>query len=82
MFPFKIIDLTHQLDPFIPTWSGDCEFEVESIIDYHQCTTSTKFKVQKLKMNIGVGTHIDSPSHCFSSGKNVSALSLEELFAC
>ena len=80
-FPYNVIDLTHTISPDIPTWSGSCGFTVATILDYEQCTTETKFRVQKFSMNAGIGTHIDSPAHCFPGAPTVDQLSLQNLIA-
>lgn len=80
-FPFKAIDLTHTLSPTTPTWEGDCGFQHQTILDYADCTTPVKFKVQKINMFAGLGTHIDAPAHCIPGGKTVDQLELDELIA-
>lgn len=80
-FPYKIIDLTHVLFPDIPSWNGSCGFSHEIKLDYSDCTTKEKFRIQKIKMHAGVGTHIDAPSHCIPGGKSVAELDLNDLIA-
>lgn len=80
-FPFKTIDLTHTISPTSPTWEGDCGFQHQVILDYADCTTPVKFKVQKINMYAGLGTHIDAPAHCIPGGKTVDKLDLDELIA-
>lgn len=76
----KIIDLTHTLTPEIPTWDGSCGFDIQIILDYNQCASETKFKLQALNLKkSGTGTHIDSPSHCFPTGQMTADLPLEQL---
>jgi len=76
----KLIDLTHTLSNEIPHWSGQCGFQHQLHHDYEACTSDTKFRVNELQMFSGIGTHIDAPLHCFSTGKSISDLSLEQLF--
>lgn len=80
-FPFKIVDLTHELSPDIPSWNGSCGFSHQIKLDYSDCTTKEKFRVQQIKMHAGIGTHIDAPSHCIVGGKSVSELDLNDLIA-
>lgn len=80
-FPFDVIDLTHPISQTSPCWDGDCGFQHQLSLDYATCTTPVKFRVQEIKMHAGMGTHIDAPAHCFSDGKTVDALNLEELIA-
>lgn len=78
-FPYQLIDLTHTLDPSTPTWDGGCGFEAFIHVDYKDCEYDTKFRIMKMRMNAGIGTHIDAPSHCFSNGKCIHELALEDV---
>lgn len=80
-FPYKIIDLTHTLNEKTPSWDGGCGFNPTTHIDYEDCKTDVKFKVQKIKMYAGIGTHIDSPAHCIPNGNKVCAIPLDTLVA-
>lgn len=80
-FPYKVIDLTHTVSPNIPTWEGDCGFSHSLILDYADCTTPVKFKVQKINMVAGLGTHMDAPAHCISGGRTIEDFTLEELIS-
>ena len=79
-FPFNIINLSHLITTNCPTWDGKCGFSHEVITDYKDCDSIVKFRVQKFKLNAGIGTHMDVPAHCFSDGKTVDQFSLEDLF--
>lgn len=79
MFPYRLVDLTHTLDPNIPTWTGSCGFEHILKQDYHQAKTTPGFRVQQIKMHASAGTHIDAPSHCMPGERDVSQISLEDL---
>jgi kynurenine formamidase len=70
----RFIDLTHDLDETIPTWSGGCGFQHEIKRDY-----DSGIRVMKYAMHGSAGTHIDAPSHFFQSGKQIADLSLEDL---
>ena len=80
-FPFKIIDLTHALSTQTPSWDNGCGFQHETILDYASCTSEVKFKVQKISMPAGLGTHMDAPAHCISTGKTIDQLSLDDTCA-
>ncbi len=80
-FPFEVIDLTHVLSPITPSWSGDCGFRHELVLDYETCPTPVKFRVQKINMHAGIGTRMDAPVHCISGGKTIGELSLTDLIA-
>ena len=77
----KFIELSHVLTPTSPTWEGVAAFTSSLACDYESCTTTTKFRVQKLCLHAGVGTHIDAPAHCIPGGRTVEMLSLRELIA-
>ncbi len=78
-FPYKLIDLTHTLDSTMPTWSGDCGFNHDLLIDYANSEGEVKFRVMKMKMHAGIGTHMDAPSHCFPSGQCIQDIDINEL---
>lgn len=75
----NIIDLTHELDEGIPTWELDCGFKHKLHADYDMRQEETKFRVQKITMHAGAGTHMDAPAHCISGGKCVSDIPLRDL---
>ncbi len=79
--PFRLIDLTHTLSQTIPSWDGDCGFTTESMFDYADCTTDTKFRVQKLNLHAGIGTHMDAPAHCVPKGLSIADIPLKQLIA-
>lgn len=70
----KIIDLTHLLSPEAPTWNGSCGFCLEIKKDYDRM-----FRVQRVKMHCGVGTHMDAPSHCIPGGGSIADIALKQL---
>jgi kynurenine formamidase len=78
-FPYAIIDLTHTLHSTIPTWDGGCGFNHELDIDYADCAGEEKFRLMKLRMNAGIGTHMDAPSHCFPGAKCIDEFDVNEL---
>jgi len=80
-FPYEIVDLTHTLHEGIPSWAGGCGFRHELKLDYGNCKTDVKFRVQQIKMHAGIGTHIDAPAHCVPGGMTVEQLSLQDLVA-
>ena len=78
-FPYKLIDLTHMLDGNIPAWNGGCGFQHDMHIDYSDCQGEDKFRVMKVKMHSGVGTHMDAPSHCIAGGKYIHDFDVNDL---
>lgn len=77
----KIVDLTHELNPTIPTWEKSSGFEAKMMLDYSDCTTDVKFRVQYFCMNAGIGTHIDSPAHIIQGAQTIDQLDLQKLIA-
>lgn len=80
-FPYRIVDLTHSLSIDIPTWDGGCGFVHTLKVDYDDCTTDVKFRVQQLSMHAGIGTHMDAPAHCIPGGAAIDQLDLQHLVA-
>ena len=78
-FPYKFIDLTHTLDDSIPTWNGGCGFNHQLHIDYADCEGEDKFRVMKIKMHAGIGTHMDAPSHCIPGGQCIHDFDVNQL---
>ncbi len=78
-FPYKFIDLTHTLESMIPTWEGGCGFTHDLHIDYSDCQGKDKFRVMKMSMHAGIGTHMDAPSHCISGGRSIHEFDVNEL---
>ncbi len=77
---FTVIDLTHDLTPEMPSWSGACGFEHILREDYDP-SAPVKFRTYDLHMQAGMGTHMDAPAHCFQSGRSIADLSLKECIA-
>ena len=80
-FPYSIIDLTHTLSETIPSWNGSCGFKPTIKVDYTDCTTPVKFRVQQITIHAGIGTHIDAPAHCFAGRATIDQLELNNLVA-
>jgi len=78
---FTTIDLTHDLQPGIPSWSGGCNFELNTILDYSECPGDVKFHAQSFALQAGAGTHMDAPAHCMPGGTTIDKLSPDKLFA-
>ena len=78
-FPYKLIDLTHTLDSHMPSWDGDCGFMHDLCLDYTDSQNEDTFRVMKLHMYAGIGTHIDAPSHCLPGGKCIHELDINDL---
>jgi len=78
---YKIIDLTHEVHPDIPTWDLTCGYYVKTMRDYRHCDGEFKFRSQSLDIRASAGTHIDSPAHCFEGEPDVSDIPVEQLIA-
>lgn len=75
-FPFQIIELTHPVSPDSPGWDLDCRFNHSNFLDYEECTTEIKFRVQQIHSPLGIGTHMDAPSHCIPGAASITDLDL------
>jgi kynurenine formamidase len=80
-FSYKLIDLSHPLKEGQPSWDAQCGFAHKNSLDYKDCTTDVKFRVQTIEMSCGFGTHIDAPAHCMPSGKTIDELDLNDLIS-
>lgn len=81
LFPYKMIDLTHNITSDIPSWNGDCGFQHKIRSNYEDSDSPTKFFVQDIEMQAGIGTHMDAPSHCIKGAKSIAEIPLEDLAA-
>ncbi|MFV0340381.1 MAG: cyclase family protein [Parachlamydiaceae bacterium] len=79
MFPYFPVDLSHTLNEQSPSWDGGCGFTSRNLLDYTDCTTEVKFRVQELHMHAGIATHIDAPSHINPQGIHVDQIPIESL---
>ncbi len=78
-FPYRLIDLTHTLDANVPTWNGGCGFNQDIQLDYDDCDAEIKFRVMKMQMHCGIGTHMDAPSHCIPDAKAIHEFEPQDL---
>lgn len=77
---FKIIDLTHTIDSNIPTWDGNCGFNMKVICDYKDCKAPDLFRIQSAEfVKLGTGTHMDAPAHCIEGGNTIDAIPISDL---
>lgn len=77
--PFELIDLTHTLTKNAPTWEGSCGFQLTTEHDYIDDSDAVSFKVQKMSLNCGIGTHIDAPAHCIKNSITIDQIPLNDL---
>ncbi|HUX78268.1 MAG TPA: cyclase family protein [Alphaproteobacteria bacterium] len=81
--PFKdltFIDLSHTLSPSIPSWDGRCGFQHDLRGDYDP-HASYQVRTNDIRMQAGMGTHIDAPAHFIPGGRCINDLDLRELIA-
>lgn len=79
---FTFIDLTHTLSPDVPHWGVDPAFKYNSrLIESVESESDVKFRVQRLDMSSGIGTHMDAPSHCFEHMSPIDAIPLQSLIS-
>lgn len=79
---FIFIDLTHSLSATVPHWGIDAGFKYNArCIQTVEMPGDAKFRVQRLEMSAGIGTHMDAPSHCFETGQSISDIPITSLIA-
>lgn len=77
---FTFIDLTHSISSDVPHWGLDAGFKYNArYIQSNVSDDGVKFRVQRLEMSAGIGTHLDAPSHCFENAPSVSDIPLQSL---
>lgn len=77
---FTFIDLTHSLSSDVPHWGIDVGFKYNArTIQSIESTGGVKFRVQRLEMSSGIGTHMDAPSHCFEKATAIDGIPLQSL---
>lgn len=81
MQKINVIDLTHTIDENIPFWDDSCGFHHTIKLDYSECEEQVKFRLTEIKMDTGIGTHLDAPSHFILNGMTVDQLPLDQLIA-
>ncbi len=79
-FPWVLIDLTQTTTPQSPGYETTSVYEIRTTLDYDQCKSRVKFRVQQITMPLGFGTHLDAPAHANVKGKTIDQLALEDLF--
>lgn len=70
---FQVVDLTHVIDEKVCVWDGSCGFSSELTSDY----SNGGFRGQKFTMRSCLGTHLDSPSHCFEGALDCSSIKIQ-----
>jgi kynurenine formamidase len=77
---FVFIDLTHTLTPDVPHWGVDVAFKYNArLIQSAEANGKMAFRVQRLEMSAGIGTHMDAPSHCYEDKASIHDIPLSSL---
>ncbi len=77
---FIFIDLTHSLSRDVPHWGIDEGFKYNArLIQSHESPGKVKFRVQRLEMTAGIGTHMDAPSHCYEDALAIDRIPIQSL---
>ncbi len=77
---FVFVDLTHALSSNVPHWGIDVGFKYNArLIENAEQPEQIKFRVQRLEMSAGIGTHMDAPSHCYEKLASISDIPLQSL---
>lgn len=71
---YKLVDLTHLLNPSIPNWDNQPGFNLETKSNYEN-----GFRTEKIHTLAGIGTHMDAPCHMIKGGPSISDFPLELL---
>lgn len=74
---YHVYDLTHTLNADVPTWDGTQDFSLYETVSYAEGYCQQAANITKL----GVGTHIDAPSHFIAGKRTIDRLTLESLIA-
>ncbi len=79
-FAWNLIDLTQTITPASTGYEEDDACTITTTLDYQECQTTTKFRVQNISMPLGMGTHIDAPAHAHRQKPTIEKLSPQDLF--
>lgn len=64
----------------MPSWNGSCGFK-PILRDDYDLSAPYQFQTYDIHMQAGMGTHLDAPAHCFSGGRSITDLNLNECIA-
>jgi len=81
VFPFKMIDLTHEIVPNMPYWGGLSPFTRVVEFESYDPKTDIQFSTHKIMMMEGSGTHMDAPAEINKDFPCIAKLALEDLAA-
>lgn len=79
---FVFVDLTHTLTSTVPHWGIDVGFKYNArLIHTAETAGGVNFRVQRLEMSSGIGTHMDAPSHCYEEKSAINEIPLKSLIS-
>ncbi len=75
---FRVVDLTHRLNPKNPTWSGESGFHLKVRVPYDQ---GLGLCSQDIDGHLGIGTHMDAPKHFNKGDRFIDQIPIEDLIS-
>ena len=79
---YKWVDLTHELSPETPHWFGFKPLQADLLFDYAEGTPEDMMAPMRcIQYSVAsqYGTHTDVPRHFWGSGRDMSAITVQEL---
>lgn len=73
----KIIDLTHEINPDMPTFGA--KWHCKTVLEQMGTVDTVGRNTTKITFGSHCGTHIDSPAHFIKNGKTIDELKLCDL---
>lgn len=74
-FPFRVIDLTHPIQPGMPVWPGDPETERVQ----HSTQDAHGYSLNQWTFGEHSGTHVGAPSHRVPGGRSLDQVDVNDL---
>lgn len=79
---YKWVDLTHELSPETPHWFGFKPLQADLLFDYAEGTPDDMMAPMRcIQYSVAsqYGTHTDVPRHFWGNGRDMSAITVQEL---
>jgi kynurenine formamidase len=76
-FPFRVVDLTHPLQPGMPVWPGDPPLEIAPAAAMER----EGYFLERFSLGGHSGTHAGAPAHYLAGGLTISAIPASRLVA-
>jgi arylformamidase len=81
--PFRLIDLSHPIEPGMTTYPGLPAPAVSDFLSHEasrgKYAPGTTFSIARIEMVANTGTYVDAPFHRFAEGTDIGSLPLERL---